>query len=93
MNEFERFIQFLITSINNIDTQYYQTEFDGFYGFRRCLKNLGIFQGTRFIRHMERGFAYELNYQLCTEIEASGIVFEPCNVYVKLMAPIRIPVC
>ncbi|MBL0202407.1 MAG: hypothetical protein IPP81_20295 [Chitinophagaceae bacterium] len=73
MNEFERFIQFLITSINDIEAQYYQTEFDGFYGFRNRIRNLGRFQGNRFIRHTERGFAYELYYKLRTIIETHRV--------------------
>ena len=68
MNEFERFIFFLTSSLDTIDPQYFSTEYDGFYAFRGRLRNFGYFNGTRFTRHSERGFAYELYYQMQTQI-------------------------
>lgn len=63
------FINFIEIALQEINEEYYTTEFNSFYGYRRRLRNFGIFRGERFIRHNERGFAYELYFQLRTLIQ------------------------
>src|SRR5690606_32726287 len=63
------FINFIERALRKIHEEYYTTEFNSFYGYRDRLRNFGIFRGERFIRHNERGFAYELYFQLRTLIQ------------------------
>ena len=69
MFDYSLFIDFVERALREIEGEYYTTEFNSFYGYRGRLRNFGIFRGERFIRHNERGFAYELYFKLKTFIQ------------------------
>lgn len=64
MNDYQIFQQLLIQALSRVEPKYFHTPFDQFYAIRGVLMNYGRFDGERFYRYSERGFAYELYHQL-----------------------------
>ncbi|QBZ98847.1 hypothetical protein [Flavobacterium sangjuense] len=64
MNEYDQFINLFLNALNNVEQEYFETQYNQFYALRERLKTYGRFRGQLFIRHSERGFAYELYFQL-----------------------------
>jgi hypothetical protein len=69
MNDFQLFISFIETSLLRIQGEYFHTQYNQFYAIRHRLRPFGNYNGHRFVRHSERGFAYELYFHLRTLID------------------------
>lgn len=68
MDDFQIFISFIETALLRIEPEYFQTQYNQFYAIRNRLRPFGNYHGHQFVRHSERGFAYELYFELRTLI-------------------------
>lgn len=64
MEDYVIFISLIESALSRIRPEYFRTQYDQFYALKPRLKYYGTFNGQQFIRHSERGFAYELYFQL-----------------------------
>jgi len=69
MNEYNQFVDLFLNALNNVEQEYFETQYNQFYALRDRLRTFGYYRGQRFIRHSERGFAYELYFQTRMLIE------------------------
>lgn len=84
MNENEQFVNLFLNALNNVEQEYFETQYNQFYALRDRLRTYGYYRGHRFIRHSERGFAYELYFQtrMLIERKRENQVFFP-NYYLQ----------
>lgn len=68
MDDFQIFISFIETALLKIEREYFQTQYDQFYAIRHRLESFGNYHDHQFVRHSERGFAYELYFHLRIQI-------------------------
>jgi hypothetical protein len=68
MDDFQKFISIIEIALFKIHREYFQTQYNQFYAIRSKLQAFGQYNGRSFVRHSERGFSYELYFQLRTLI-------------------------
>ena len=64
MDDYQIFISFIEIALGRIDREYFETQFNQFFALRRRLRSFGYYRGRQFVRYSERGFAYELYFEL-----------------------------
>lgn len=69
MNEYDQFTNLFLNALNNVEQEYFNTQFNNFYQYQDAFRNLGRFNGKIFTRYSERGFAYELYHQLRLQVD------------------------
>lgn len=69
MDEYEIFLEHLTASLNTIGEEYFYTQYNQFYAIRNRLRTYGYYRGQRFLRHSERGFAYEFYFKMRMAID------------------------